>query len=154
MTKERLISGYKRYLETTDEQRLDVPNGYENQFWEWFIRKSYLFNKNKIRKKLQITNITIRENNFCFKNTFRISKGFIKKLAYFEGLAYSGNAVPEYLKHAFNVSKSGKVSDYSLEFRADNQYDYYVGVKIPLSFAREVYLELGDYEYSQYSLLN
>lgn len=110
-----------------------------------------MFDSKRVKKKLRVTNIPITSNNFCYKNTYRIAKGFIKRLHYFEGFAYSKRH-DFYLRHAFNVCKNGKVNDYSIN-DANNTQDIYIGVKIPLSFARKVYREHGDYRYAQDSLL-
>ncbi len=105
-----------------------------------------------MRTKLRVTTIPIIENNFCYKNTYRISKGFVKRLYYFEGFGYSKQN--EFcLRHAFNVCKNGKVNDYSLINRLNDNQDYYIGAKIPLGFARKVYKEHGDYKFVQDSLL-
>lgn len=149
--KHDLILNYKNQLQSSSDQKLDFPSRYEDRFWEWFNKKSIIFDSKKIRKNLRETSIPISDN-FCFKNTYRISKGFVKRLFYFEGFSYNTNS--EFaLKHAFNVCKHGKVNDYSLKDKHEDKQDFYVGVKIPLSFARKVYQEKGDYKFTQYSLL-
>lgn len=150
--KQKLITSYKTQLKSSGDQKLAIPSGYEDRFWEWFINNSILFDTKRVRTKLRVTTIPIIENNFCYKNTYRISKGFVKRLYYFEGFAYSKQN-DFCLRHAFNVCKNGKVNDYSIMNRPNDHQDYYIGVKIPLSFARKVYKEHGDYKFSQDSLL-
>jgi hypothetical protein len=150
--KHELILKYKNQLKSFDDQKVIIPMGFEDKFWEWFENKSKMFELKKVRKKLRATNIPIVENNFCFKNTYRIAKGFIKRLFYYEGFSYS-NRTESATKHAFNVCKNGKVNDYSLKDKPNEKQDYYIGVKIPLSFARKIYKEKGDYKFAQDSLL-
>ena len=149
--KHNLIIKYKIQLESSSGQILYIPPGFEDRFWDWFDKKSYMFDSKNIRKNLRKTSIPIA-NNFCFKNSYRIAKGFIKRLFYFEGFSYSAST-DFALKHAFNVCKHGKVNDYSLNNKHDEKQDVYIGVKIPLTFARKVYQEHGDYTHAQDSLL-
>jgi hypothetical protein len=148
--KNELILSYQQQLKNLGTQSLEIPDGYVAEFWKWFNEHSFFFDSTSFRKKLRKTDIPI-ENNFCFKNSYRIAKGFVKRLHYFEGFVYS--KFNEAVKHAFNVCNSQKVNDYSLINETDFNQQYYVGVKIPLTFARKIYHEKGDFKYSQESLL-
>jgi hypothetical protein len=150
--KQELITSYKTQLKSSGDQKLVIPSGYDDRFWEWFTNNSKLFDLKTVRTKLRDTTIPIIDNNFCYKNTYRIAKGFVKRLYYFEGFGYTKQS-DFCLRHAFNVCKNGKVNDYSLRNNTNNAQDYYIGVKIPLSFARKVYKEHGDHKYAQDSLL-
>jgi hypothetical protein len=149
--KNELISSYIKYLRSYSDQDILIPDGFEDRFWEWFGEKSRIFSSRELRANLKETDIPI-EDNFCFKNTYRVAKGFTKRFYYYEGFSFAkqGN---EFLRHAFNVCGKYKVNDYSLRNKPNKKYDYYVGVKIPLWFARKVYLEHGDYLNAQDSLL-
>jgi hypothetical protein len=149
--KHDLILKYKNQLKSLSDKSLLIPEGYENKFWDWFEQKSKVFNTKKNRNHLRSTSIPIVDN-FCYKNTYRIAKGFIKRFFYFEGFSYSEQK-KLCLRHAFNVCKNGKVNDYSLQDKSIDKYDFYIGVKIPLGFARKVYFEHGDYIFTQDSLL-
>lgn len=135
--KHDLIALYKTQLKSFDDQKIEIPSGYEDEFWDWFENKSIMFDSKSVRKNLRDTSIPIVADNFCYKNTYRIAKGFIKRLYYFEGFSYSKRK-DSYARHAFNVCKNGKVNNYSLKDKPDDKQDYYVGVKIPLSFARKI----------------
>jgi hypothetical protein len=149
--KDTLISAFITQLQTLGTQEMVIPEGYEDRFWEWFRTKSRIFSIRRVRKSLRATSIPIRDN-FCYKNTYRIAKGFKKRLFYYEGFAFSQQH-DLYLKHAFNVCKWFRVSDYSPNERHNILFDYYVGVRIPLGFARRIYSEHGDYLNVQDSLL-
>lgn len=149
--KEKLILSYRQQLASTGVQKLDIPDGYIEEFWIWFRDNSFIYDSKSFRKKMRSTDIPIEENNFCFKNSYRIAKGFVKRLYYFEGFAYS--KFNDAVKHAFNVCKNQKVNDYSLMNKEGFNQSFYVGVKIPLSFARKIYHKKGDFKYSQESLL-
>jgi|WetSurMetagenome_2_1015567.scaffolds.fasta_scaffold02589_4 hypothetical protein len=148
--KNDLISSYRIQLESSGIQKLEIPEGHTEEFWSWFKKKSCFYDSKSFRKKLRKTDIPI-ENNLCFKNSYRIAKGFVKRLYYFEGFVYSKN--DDAVKHAFNVCKHQKVNDYTLMNKEDFNQQYYVGVKIPLTFARSIYLKNDDFKYSQESLL-
>lgn len=150
-TKKALILKYKSQLESMGDQQLILPEKYEDDFWDWFIRKSKLFSHKKISHVLRETDVPLKKS-FCFKNTYRIAKAFVKRLFYFEGFAYSKNE-DFCLKHAFNVTKRCKVNDYSINDNQQDKYNYYIGVKINLSFAKKIYKENGDHKNTQYSLL-
>lgn len=150
--KQELIAKYKAQLSTMSDQQLDIPVGSETDFWNWFERKSRIYNSKRIRKNLYITTIPIVENNFCYKNCYRIAKGFVKRLFYFEGFAYHIHT-ENCLRHAFNVCKHDTVFDYSLNDKPESKQDFYIGIKVPLSFARMIYAKGGDYKFTQYSLL-
>jgi len=147
-----MIAKYMRQLKIMGDQHLDIPSGYEMVFWDWFKIKSRIYNSNCIRRNLYLTSIPIVENNFCFKNSYRVSKGFLKRLFYFEGFLYQKNA-DNCVRHSFNVCKHDSVFDYSMRNKQVNMNDIYVGVKIPLTFARKIHKMGGDYKYIQYSLL-
>lgn len=133
------IRGYMRYLNTSSEDKLQIPPEYVLEFWSWFESNAKLYNGIKIRKNLKPTVIDI-QTNMCFKNSYRISIAFVKRYFLYEGFAFR-NMDKSYLKHSFNVDKQGKVTDFSLFKNSDNNLNYgvYVGVKIPLSFARMFY---------------
>jgi len=150
--KRDLISKYKHQLKSSSDQSLNIPSEYEDDFWKWFEGKSRIYYGKQIRKTLRGTTIPIKPENFCFKNCFRIAKGFVKRLFYFEGFSYRKND-STCLRHAFNVCKNDRVSDYSLSDKPESKQDFYVGVKIPLTFARKIYALIGDAKFTQYSLL-
>lgn len=149
--KTELIEKYKFQLKTSSDQELKMPDACGASFWEWFEAKSRFYTSEKIRKQLLETSIPIQDN-FCFKNTYRISKAFVKRLYFSEGFSYKKNT-DTCLRHAFNVCKNDRVVDYSLLSKTTNWQDVYIGVMIPLSFARMIYFKKEDYKHSQYSLL-
>ncbi len=149
--KEELIAKYKTQINSIGDQKLDIPAGRETDFWDWFERKSRIYNYKKIRNKLYVTNIPILEN-FCFKNSFRIAQGFVKRLFYFEGFTYHSRT-DNCIRHAFNVCENDTVFDYTLFENPENRQDYYIGIRIPLNFAREIYKLKTEGSYSQYPLL-
>lgn len=150
--KQEIITKYKRQLGSMSDQQLDIPNEFEKEYWDWFEIKSRIYNSKRIRKNLYSTTIPIVENNFCYKNSYRIAKGFLLRMFYFEGFLYQKNA-DHCVRHAFNVCKHDTVFDYSMRNKPINKNDIYVGVKIPLTFARKIYMLGGDYKYTQFSLL-
>jgi hypothetical protein len=150
--KRDLILKYISRLKSSSEQSLNIPSEHEDDFWKWFEGKSRIYYGKQIRKTLRGTTIHIKPNNFCFKNSFRIAKGFVKRLFYFEGFSYNGND-SNFIRHAFNVCKNDRVSDYSLSDKPESKQDFYVGVKIPLTFVRMIYALKGDAKFTQYSLL-
>jgi hypothetical protein len=148
--KSTLISKYRTQLEESSDQMILIPSGFEDEFWDWFENKSKIFDLRRVRKRLRKTNIPILDN-FCYKNTYRIAKGFVKRLYYYEGFSYTEQK--GCVKHAFNVCKYFKVNDYTLIEKLDDKQDYYIGVKIRLAFAKKIYKEIGEGKFTQYSLL-
>lgn len=151
-TKKELILKYRTQLNSFSDQELIIPELHEYGFWEWFEKRSRIYNYKRIRKNLYMTSIPIVGNNFCFKNSFRIAKGFVKRLYYFEGFTYD-SSTENCIRHAFNVCKHDTVLDYSLNGKPESTQDFYIGVKIPLNFAKKIYHLKGDAKYTQYSLL-
>ncbi len=147
-----LILGYMRYLNTSSEDNLIIPNEYDSEFWRWFESNGTLYEGIKIRKNSKPSHVDIRAN-MCFNNSFRMSIAFVKRYFLYEGFAFR-NMARSYIKHSFNVDKQGKVVDFSLERESDNNLNYgvYVGVKIPLSFARMIYNQ-SEINFTQHSLL-
>lgn len=136
--KQELITKFKAQLSSMSDQHIDIHSGHENDFWNWFEKRSRIYNINRVRKNMYKTSIPILENNFCFKNSYRIAKGFVKRLFYYEGFTYHKNT-DNCIRHAFNVCRQDTVFDYSLHGKPESKQDFYVGVKIPLSFARKIY---------------
>jgi len=160
MSKEQYIDSYRNYLVSSGQDGLEIPDDYIDEFWDWFKLRAKFFQKERIYKNIVNTAIPI-ETNSCFKNTYRIAKGFKKNLFYFEGFAYR-EMDSSFIKHAFNVSKRFKVNDFTLnklhgkeedeEENINEIYSIYIGVKIPLNFIQEIYRS-RDYKYAQYTCL-
>ncbi len=147
---EEYIDKFRNYLKGTSEQKLNVPEEYKDEFWNWFKIKAKLFSGRKIIRSLPDPRIRISKSA-CYNNTFRISRAFVKRYIYFEGFAFSKNP-EEFLVHAFNTNKCRKVYDFTLENNT-LQYDIYIGVKIPLAFIRKVYKHYELKKFSQYTVL-
>jgi len=149
------INGYKRYLDTSFEDKLDIPIGYEDSFWHWFESKAKLYHGNEISRKLHPTHIN-QVQNMCYKNSYKISIAYVKKMLLYEGFSF--RRMDEfYNRHSFNVNRRGIVMDYSLPFNENENHNFgiYIGVKIPLSFARKINNQGSskDRDHNQYSLL-
>lgn len=151
----KYILGYKNYLNTSSEDNLQIPTEYILDFWTWFESNARLFNGTKIKNNLNPTVINII-TNMCFRNSYRISIAFVKRYFLYEGFAFR-NMDKSYIKHSFNVNKWGKVADFTLlkNNNSNLNYEIYVGVKIPLSFARMFYKKNNGKtdNFTQYSLL-
>ena len=157
MNEDQLIISYKFYIDTGGTDNLPIPQGHEEGFWSWLGEKGRGFELNKISKSLKDPNLLIYRGNTCYKNSYRIMKAFRKRYFYWEGFAYHSNS-ESFVRHAFNVSKHGRIIDYSLNYPiapdVNTFKNYYFGVKIPESFERSIYAKLGDYgQHSMYSLL-
>ncbi|MFZ4456930.1 MAG: hypothetical protein ACOYOT_11990 [Bacteroidales bacterium] len=150
--KQRAILKYKTQLTNYSDQNLLIPLGHEEEFWEWFNMKSRLFDNSKIN--LSLRNIKLSEINegYCFKNSYRIANAYCKNQFYYEGFCFL-HQDDSCIKHAFNVGKRGRVNDYTVGIEKKSKYDYYVGVKIPLSFVRRFYKSDKKNSCSQYALL-
>jgi hypothetical protein len=148
------IDGYQHYLKTSSLDKVDLLPEHAKEFWKWFQENAKLFNNDDIKRNL-LSPFIILKGGVCFKNSYIVSKTTSGKIFYYEGFAYREMDY-SYLRHAFNVNKDGEVLDYSLNKpwkRDKNQYyQIYIGVQIPISFAKMVYNEKKG-KNSQYSLL-
>ncbi len=147
------IVRYRNYLERTTDQQFLIPDDFIEEFWTWFENKGKLFEGSKIQNKLPDPGIKLH-SSACFGNSYRIANAFVKRYIYFEGFAYSYSR-NEYLMHAFNTNKYRTVYDFTLKGHppSQDQFDTYVGVRIPLALIRSAYNELGFSQYTQYTML-
>lgn len=155
MNENELLDNFRSYLRTVMEEEYSIPEGFEDLFWEWFLEKGKLFQSNMIKRNPRPPLIEIF-TSACYKNSYRLMKAFKKNLSFYEGFALEPNN-NDFIRHAFNVNKSGKICDYTfrdleMQYEIPN-YQIYYGVKIPDTFVRRVYYTLGDARYTQYSVL-